>query len=230
MRRRSRSIAAFTLLELLAVIAIIGLLVGMFVPSLFRAKSLAGEKICASNLRQINLALLMYANDGNDGIYPLELTEHNPHPDLMKKLGRNISRVNEVLYCPQASYMETFANNPAYKPKGATDSVIDTPENRQAGNISYVYWSFLENKAYGSEAWRNPAYFIPRQLTVEGIEELSPDRSSLEAPVSRRWVVSDFFRRGAPFPHAREHARGLNIGYLDGHVDLIFGRPRDNYR
>ena len=44
------------------------------------------------------------------------------------------------------------------------------------------------------------------------------------------WLVSDWFRRGAPFPHGRKHARGLNVVFLDGHVKLVSGRPRDNYK
>jgi hypothetical protein len=47
--------------------------------------SLAHEKSCANNLRQVNLALLMYADDSAD-CYPLEWTEHNPHYDLLTQV------------------------------------------------------------------------------------------------------------------------------------------------
>jgi prepilin-type processing-associated H-X9-DG protein len=59
---------------------------------------------------------------------------------------------------------------------------------------------------------------------------LDEGKPKIEAALSERWVMSDFFRQGAPFPHGRSHASGLNVSYLDGHVSLMTGRPRANYR
>ena len=222
----------FTLIELLVVVSIIAMLVSILLPALSLAKHLAYEAHCAHNLHQINIGLVIYA-DQHYGRYPLEPTEHNPHPVLMEILVADNPGLIDLFYCPQAPYMETFAQDTVnYTPKGVSDSVIDTPDNRAVGNVSYVYWSFRQNKGIDQTwgPWRNPAYFIPRQLTTTGVIDLDPVRPSPTAGPSERWVVSDFFRRGAPFPHARKHARGLNVSMLDGHVKLIMGRPRDSYR
>jgi prepilin-type N-terminal cleavage/methylation domain-containing protein/prepilin-type processing-associated H-X9-DG protein len=228
--------SAFTLIELLVVIAIIGILASMLLPALSRTKELAAEKVCASNLRQVHLLLAMFA-DENEGRYPLEPTEHNAHPELCRILESYQPGTLTSCYCPRSRFLEQFASDPQFIPVGDTDSVIDTPENRAAGNISYVYWSFLTNKycaeATGSEnqkSWRNPAFFIPRELRTTGVRWIHPDRPKPAASLGERWVMTDFFRRGAPFPHLRQHARGLNVVTLDGHVELIRGRPRDNYR
>ena len=62
----------FTLVELLVVIAIIALLLGILMPSLRKARTMAVQVRCAHNLKQINLAVNFYLND-NGNIYPLSL-------------------------------------------------------------------------------------------------------------------------------------------------------------
>lgn len=60
----------FTLIELLVVIGVIGILAGLLLPALSRSKIKAQSAKCASNLRQLNMALLMYAGDNEDQCPP----------------------------------------------------------------------------------------------------------------------------------------------------------------
>jgi general secretion pathway protein G len=61
--------AAFTLIELLTVIAIIAVLAGIIFPVFATARGKAREASCQSSLRQIGMAIQMYASD-YDGLYP----------------------------------------------------------------------------------------------------------------------------------------------------------------
>jgi len=103
--------SGFTLVELLVVIAIIALLLGILMPSLRKAKTMAVQVRCAHNLKQINLAVNFYLND-NDNIYPCA---QDPLPAgywlwmgrgwrsfVEPYLGGNIDANNpSVLFCPQ---------------------------------------------------------------------------------------------------------------------------------
>jgi len=59
---------AFTLIELLVVIAVIAVLAALLLPALSRAKSSAKRAACTSNVRQINLAVHLYADEHGDAI------------------------------------------------------------------------------------------------------------------------------------------------------------------
>jgi len=249
-RENGRLKVGFTLIELLVVIAVISLLMAILVPVLHKVRFRADETACLSNLMQINLALIMYANDDSRQLYPLEPTEHNPHPGLLERLkAYNDQALMKAFYCPQAKFMEQCANDPnGGVPIGGVDSVIDTPENRQIGNVTYIYWSFRANKlGPNGGTWRDPPHFLPRQLTLQGIEahrdwlgktgnldaQNQRFNQCIKAAPAEIWVVCDFFRKQGIFPHGRKPGAtegGVNVNFLDGHVGRVYKSPNNSYR
>jgi prepilin-type N-terminal cleavage/methylation domain-containing protein/prepilin-type processing-associated H-X9-DG protein len=74
-----KSRSAFTLIELLVVIVIVGVLSSLLLSAVGRAKESGRRITCVNNLRQVNLAIRLYADDWSDQ-FPV-LPYPNPYPN-----------------------------------------------------------------------------------------------------------------------------------------------------
>jgi prepilin-type N-terminal cleavage/methylation domain-containing protein/prepilin-type processing-associated H-X9-DG protein len=70
MQRRTAGRRAFTLLELLVVIAIIALLAALLFPVFAQAREKGRQAVCTSNMRQMGMAMMLYASDYDDLYLP----------------------------------------------------------------------------------------------------------------------------------------------------------------
>ncbi len=111
----------FTLIELLVVIAIIAILAAILFPVFARAREKARQSSCLSNVKQLGLGLLMYAQDYDERMayyyryYPPGSTVLYWWGDLLQPYVKNY----QILECPSGSWGYTYA-----RPSGLPDPLV----------------------------------------------------------------------------------------------------------
>ncbi|MCE5197970.1 MAG: prepilin-type N-terminal cleavage/methylation domain-containing protein [Armatimonadota bacterium] len=85
----SRIRSGFTLIELLVVIAIIAILAAVLFPVFISAKAKAVQCTCASNLKQMGLAMGMYLTDSNGRYPPWHVTQNSGWFDAVQKYSKS---------------------------------------------------------------------------------------------------------------------------------------------
>lgn len=111
---QKRKPTAFTLIELLVVIAIVAILAAILIPALGKVRERANESKCASNLRQLGVAVNLSLGDSkglypglNDGSAPgVQIPWHTqlaPYVSGTSESGNRFEFI-EVVNCPSATY------------------------------------------------------------------------------------------------------------------------------
>jgi prepilin-type processing-associated H-X9-DG protein/prepilin-type N-terminal cleavage/methylation domain-containing protein len=128
MKRRN----SFTLIELLVVVAIIAVLVALLLPALNQARMKAKQTLCASNQRQIGMAMKFYANDWDDRVI---LQIYKTNGDLIRWIqaldgGTLSSQKVPVTYLHDVT--------------GIASCPLFAPADKNTISVSYIYGSHCQ--------------------------------------------------------------------------------------
>ena len=227
--RNAQDPGGFTLVELLVVIAVLGVLIALLLPALGRVKEQTRRTVCQQHERQIVLAELMYARE-NEGwymyfnpFYPPRIAQYSdgsdggkvkvdlrPHFDAL--LG-----TPDLFYCPSDVYkapdFEGGWNFPRYL--NPIHYLVEISYNLFAGFSAYYNWG--HNVIYPGPPfpYRNKGIFHEEEVAEASAVPALADFAEKESPhPPGRWRHVT--------PHARDDSsrspEGVNTAYLDGHV------------
>lgn len=204
---------AFTLIELLTVIAIIGILAAILIPVVGKVRETARQAVCGSNIRQISVAILLFADD-NNGVLPTTgstaegeqaatdwILWRGSNTDETKIRGSAIVRymgdsfTPEIYRCPSDERLKE-ASLPAYPFTYTMNAVLDPRAPVTGGSLAAGRLAAIQN---------------PSRIILLA-EEDSPNDSSAWLNNQQDLLTQ---RHGGNRGH---------VSFVDGHVELVVPR------
>ena len=180
----------FTLIELLVVIAIIAILAAILFPVFAKAREKARQTSCASNVKQLSLALLMYVQD-YDEMFTVVRSIQPYYARLWYEAIAPYVKNSQVFVCPSANYTSAW------------------------GGYGYNGYGSNRNNGLGyRHQYDDGSPSSGQAPPVLAVIEQPASMFMVGEPMINTYILGAY---GSYLPSAR-HNGGSNIGHVDGHV------------
>lgn len=197
-RRPAKGVIAFTLLELLVVIATMAILLGMLLPALGKARERGKAINCVGNVRQLLMGIHQYVDDWNDSLpFQKSPTWYDVVGNAYLGIDVNqMKRRDSVFTCPSDSlYINYSATN--------SDKLI---------RVSYAI--------NGSFPRKTTTFIGMAMLKMREIKD--PSVCAFLVDFAKKTSGDTLFFNSVPLDsYAYRHLGSMNVGYGDGHVGEI---------
>ncbi|MCS7192466.1 MAG: DUF1559 domain-containing protein [Armatimonadetes bacterium] len=205
-----RGLGGFTLIELLVVIAIIAILAAILFPVFSRAREKARQASCMSNLKQIGLAGLQYAQDYDERLFPFA------YDDWTHYWWGYVDYANQTVDFNRG-FLQPYMKNAQIKA---------CPSFRENPNFRYSHLGYGLNYAYLSPVIMTPPW-TPIAVSLAQISNPAETTWIADTAQWRTWGSGAPVFEGTgyleppsynnPTFHAR-HTEVGNVLWCDGHV------------
>lgn len=229
MNEKSRR--AFTLLELLVVVGIIGILASLLLPALGMSKEQVRRTSCRNNLRQLVMASLMYSSDDAQGNFSAALWEGDR--DLNYLFPTYIQTV-QLFVCPGTrNRIRTVPGRHELSGQpGLYDLFHMASDRKSTVGMSYLLSGFM--------GWKTPYHTMVRvnerwnelpfvKKTADSVNSYRHFHSAfglkgtIPGPSQIALILDNSWSGNQDYPDRDDNhgSAGGNFGFCDGHVEWV---------